>query len=230
MHELLTSSTYFCVTLTLVAFGIGSLCGKKLKIGIFNPILIAAALVILTLRWLNIPNETYQAGCTVLTFLLTPATLCLAISFYEQLGKLKHHLPAISLGVLTGTVCSLGSVFLLAEAFSLDRTLLYSLLPKSITTAIGAALSEEIGGIAAITTAVIILTGILGNIIGPGLCRLLRLRDPIAQGVAFGTASHVVGTTKAMEMSELAGAVSSLSLTLAGLLTAVLMSFIIQPL
>lgn len=228
MHELLTSSTYFNVTLTLVAFGIGSLCSKKLKLSFLNPIVVASVLVILTLRLLNIPNETYQAGCTVLNFLLTPATLCLAISFYEQLGKLKHHLLAISLGVLAGTVCSLGSVYLLAKAFSLDETMLYSLLPKSITTAIGAALSEEIGGIAAITTAVIILTGILGNIIGPGLCKLLRLRHPIAQGVAFGTASHVVGTTKAMEMSELAGAVSSLSLTIAGLLTAVLMSFLVQ--
>lgn len=229
MEGIVTSSTYFCVTLTLVAFGIGSLCNKKLKLGILNPILIGAALVVLTLRWLDIPNETYQAGCTVLNYLLTPATICLSISFYEQLGRLKHHLLSVSFGVLAGTVCSLGSVFLLAQAFSMDKTMLYSLLPKSITTAMGAPLSAEIGGITAITTAVIIVTGILGNIIGPGLCKLLRLRNPIAQGVAFGTASHVVGTTKAMELSELAGAVSSLSLTLAGLLTTLLMSFIVQP-
>lgn len=227
MQDLLTSSAYFSVTLTLVAFGIGSLCGKKLKLGIFNPIIIGAVLVVLALRWLDIPNEVYQAGCGILNYLLTPATLCLAISFYEQLARLKRHLPAVCAGVLAGTVCSLGAVFLLAKMFSLDQELLYSLLPKSITTAIGAALSEEIGGIAAITTAVIILTGVLGNIIGPVLCRLLRIRDPIAQGVAFGTASHVVGTTKAFELSELAGAVSSLSLTLAGLLTTVLMSFLI---
>ena len=229
MYGILTSSTYFCVTLTLVAFGIGSLCNKKLKLGILNPILIGAALVVLTLRWLDIPNETYQAGCTVLNYLLTPATLCLAISFYEQLGRLKHHLLAVSFGVLAGTICSLGSVYLMAQAFSLDRVMLYTLLPKSITTAMGAPLSAEIGGVAAITTAVIAVTGILGNIIGPGLCKLLRLRNPIAQGVAFGTASHVMGTSKAIEMSDLAGAVSSLSLTLAGLLTTVLMSFMVQP-
>ena len=228
MTDLFPVSTYFCVSLTLVAFGIGSIVNKKLKLGILNPILIGAALVILVLQWLKIPNETYQAGCKILNELLTPATVCLAISFYEQFRRLKSHLGAVCAGVLAGTVASLGSVILLAKLFDLEKALLYSLLPKSITTAIGAALSQEIGGVAAITTAVIIVTGILGSIFGPGLCKLLRIREPIAQGVAFGTASHVMGTTKAMELGELTGAVSSLSLTVAGLMTVVLMSFITQ--
>ncbi len=228
MHEFLNSSTYFCVTLTLVAFAFGAACQKKFKLAILNPILIGAAIVMVALHLLNISNETYQSACKVLSYLLTPATICLAISFYEQFQRLKKHLIAICAGVLAGTVASLGAIYLLGLAFGLDRILTLSLLPKSITTAIGVALSEEIGGIAAITTAAIAVTGIGGNIIGPSLCKLFRIKDPIAQGVAFGTAAHVIGTAKASEMSELAGAVSSLSLTIAGIVTTVALSFLTQ--
>ena len=228
MHEFLNGSTYFCVTLTLVAFAFGAACQKKFKLAILNPILIGAAIVMVALHLLNIPNETYQSACKVLSYLLTPATICLAISFYEQFQRLKKHLIAICVGVLAGTVASLGAIYLLGLAFGLDRVLTLSLLPKSITTAIGVALSEEIGGIAAITTAAIAVTGIGGNIIGPALCKLFRIKDPIAQGVAFGTAAHVIGTAKASEMSELAGAVSSLSLTIAGIVTTVALSFLTQ--
>ena len=159
MHEFLNGSTYFCVTLTLVAFAFGAACQKKFKLAILNPILIGAAIVMVALHLLNIPNETYQSACRVLSYLLTPATICLAISFYEQFQRLKKHLIAICVGVLAGTVASLGTIYLLGLAFGLDRVLTLSLLPKSITTAIGVALSEEIGGIAAITTAAIAVTG-----------------------------------------------------------------------
>ena len=228
MHEFLNGSTYFCVTLTIVAFAFGAACQKKFKLAILNPILIGAAIVMVALQLLDIPNETYQAACKVLSYLLTPATICLAISFYEQFQNLKKHLVAVFVGVLAGTVASLGAIYLLGLAFGLDRVLTLSLLPKSITTAIGVALSEEIGGIAAITTAAIAVTGIGGNIIGPALCKVFRIKDPIAQGVAFGTAAHVIGTAKASEMSELAGAVSSLSLTIAGIVTTVVLSFLTQ--
>ena len=146
----------------------------------------------------------------------------------EDGQKLKKHLPVICIGVVAGTIASLGSVYLLCMAFGVDKAITASLLPKSVTTAIGVALSQEFGGIAAITTAVIVITGVLGSIIGPLLCKLLRLKDPIAQGVAFGTAAHVIGTTKAAQMSELAGAVSSFSLTFAGLVTSILMSVLAQ--
>lgn len=228
MNALLCESTYFCVALTLVAFAVGTLVKNKLRLAVFNPILIAGVIIILVLKLLGIPNSVYQAGCSVLSYLLTPATICLAISFCEQLDSLKKHLAAITLGVLAGTVCSLGSVWALAQLLGLDRVVALSLLPKSITTAIGVVLSEEIGGLAAVTTAVIILSGILGNVLGLLLCRLFRLKSPIAQGVAFGTASHVIGTTKASELSQLAGAVSSFSLTLAGIFTCVIMSFLAQ--
>lgn len=228
MSEFFQGSTYFSVTLTLVAFALGSLCQKKWKIAILNPILLSAILIIAVLRVLDIPNATYQAGCSILSYLLTPATICLAISFYEQFRSLKQHLVAAAIGVLAGTVASLGCIWLMCSVLGLNRELTLSLMPKSVTTAIGMALSTEIGGIGAITTAAIVITGIFGNIIGPALCKLFRLKSEVAQGVAFGTSSHVIGTTRAAEMSQLSGAVSSLSLTLAGLFTCVLLSFLAQ--
>ena len=228
MTEFICSSTFFCVTLTLVAFCAASALQKKWKVAVLNPIVLASAAIIAILKILGIPNETYQACCQVLTFLLTPATICLSISFYEQFQNLKKHLGAVSAGVMAGTVASIGAVWGLSRIFGLDRALRASMLPKSVTTAIGVALSSELGGIAAITTAAIVITGIFGNIIGPALCRLFRLDDPVAQGAAFGTAAHVIGTTRAMEMNALAGAVSSLSLTMAGIVTCILMSFLAQ--
>ena len=228
MTEFINSSSFFCVTLTLVAFCAASALQKKWKLAVLNPIVLSAAVIIVVLKVLQIPNTVYQAGCQILSFLLTPATICLSISFYEQFQNLKKHLLAVSVGVIAGTVASIGGIWALSHLFGLERALLASMLPKSVTTAIGVALSAELGGIAAITTAAIVITGIFGNIIGPGLCKLFRLHDPVAQGAAFGTSAHVVGTTRAMEMSALAGAVSSLSLTLAGIVTCIIMSFLAQ--
>lgn len=228
MDNFLSGSSFFYVMLTLTAFGIGSICQKKGKLAILNPLLIASCLVILILQLFEIPNEAYQAGCQVLNWLITPATICLSISFYQQFQQLKKELGAICIGVVAGTVCSLGGVYLLSMAFGLDQAITVSLLPKSVTTAIGSALSQELGGIVAITTTVIAVTGVLGSVLGPILCKLLKLTDPVAQGVAFGTASHVIGTTRALALSQLAGAVSSFSLTFAGLVTAVLLSILSQ--
>jgi len=157
---------------------------------------------------------------------MTPATICLSTAFYEQLQKLKPHVPAILAGVAGGTLASLLSVWLLSKIFDFSDVLRISLLPKSITSAIGVVLSEQAGGIGALTTAVIIITGVFGNIIGPRLVKVFHLEDPISQGVGFGTASHVIGTSRAMELSPLIGAVSSMSLTLAGLITSVIFSFV----
>lgn len=228
MTDMLANSAFFCITLTIGAFCLGAVCQKKWGLAILNPIITGAALVMLTLTVLRIPVEAYQENCKLLSWLLTPATICLAISFAEQLEKLKKHLAAVIAGVLAGTVCSIGSVVVLAKAFGLSEVLTYSLLPKSTTSAIGMALSEQAGGISAVTTVIITVTGILGNIAGPAVVKLLRIREPVAQGVAFGTTSHVIGTSKAVELSPLAGAVSSLSLTLAGLVTTVIFSALLS--
>ena len=228
MNNFLSSSTFFAVALTLIAFSLGQACQKKWKLAVLNPIIIAAAVIIGVLKLLNIPNAVYQTGCAFLTYLLTPATICLAISFYDQFQKLKAHLAAAVVGILAGTIASIGTIWAMANVFNLDAVITGSLLPKSVTTAIGVALCGELGGMAAITTAAIVITGILGNISGPTLCRLFRLKSEVAQGVAFGTSSHVVGTSKAVELSQLTGAVSSLSLTVAGIITAVILSFLAQ--
>ena len=222
MTELLFSNQYFCVALTVVVFSFSNALQQKYKYAILNPIVISAGIIIAILTALDVPNATYQAGCTLLNYLLTPATICLAISFYEQFQAMRKHMLALTLGAIAGTVCCLGTIYILCRFFGFDRVLTLSLLPKGITNAIGVALSTEIGGIAAITTAGIAVTGTFGNIAGPALCRLFKIENPIAMGVAFGTASHVIGTAKAGEIHSLAGAVGSFSLTTAGLLTALL--------
>ena len=222
MLEALQSLSLFSLVLTLGAYQIGLWCRKKWDHPICNPILIAVILVGGFLLLTGIPVENYQAGTSAISWLLTPATVCLALPLYEQLKVLKKNLPAILAGIGAGTLVSLGCVFLLCRLFRLEDSFTVSLLPKSITTAMGIVLSSQNGGIPSLTTAVIIVTGILGSLAGSALCKLLKLNDPISQGVAFGTASHVIGTSKAAELGQLQGAVSSLSLTVAGILTAVL--------
>lgn len=228
MTEFLTGSTYFPVVLTLAVFFFMQQLQNRWKLAVLNPILLSGFAIIFLLWLLGVSNETYQTGCQSLSFLLTPATICLAASFYEQFQKLKSHLLAVTIGVVAGIVANIGSVWLLCQVFGLDRTLLLSLLPKSVTTAIGTVLSQEIGGIAAITTAAICITGIGGNILAPSLVKLFKLDSQIAQGVACGTASHVIGTARATQMGQLAGAVGSLALTLAGIITCVVLSFLTQ--
>ena len=228
MGEMLSANQFFFVLLTVVAYSIGSFIQKKGKIAILNPLLLSSLMVVGVLSLLKIPNSAYQAGCRVLNFLLTPATICLAISFYEQLGTMKKHMGSILLGLIAGTLCCLGSLYLMAKLFGFDRVLTLSLLPKSITTAIGVPVAEEIGGIGAITSACIALTGVLSNMLGPVISRLLHITDPIAMGVGFGTSGHVIGTAKAAELSQLAGAVSSFALTCTGLFTTILLSLVAQ--
>lgn len=222
MTEILSQTSLFALVLTLGAYEIGLWLQKKTRSPVCNPILIAVALIIVLLLALDIPVSTYQAGCGAFSWLLTPATVCLAVPLYEQIRILRRNLGAIAVGVGGGTVVSIAGVALLCRLFRLDRVMLASLLPKSITTAMGIAVSAQMGGMVAVTTAVIIATGILGSVFGTMLCGIFRIHDPIAQGVAFGTASHVIGTSRASQISELTGAVSSLSLVVAGILTALL--------
>ena len=222
MNELLTQTSLFAIVLTLGTYEFGMWLQKKLKSPLCNPILVSVVLVIAAIFLLRIPTAEYEAGCEIFSWILTPATVALAVPMYEQLKILKKNLPAILAGVLAGVLTSLACVTVLSRVFALEDTMLASLLPKSITAALGIAVSEQLGGLPAVTTSAIAVTGILGNMIGSLLCGLLKIREPIAQGVAFGTASHVAGTSRAAGISELTGAVSSLSLVVAGILTAIL--------
>lgn len=216
----------FSLCLTLGAYLFGLWCRKKVKRSFCNPFLIATVLVGVFLILTKMPMADYQKGMEPISWLLTPATVALAVPLYEQTKALKRNLPAILVGVVAGAISSLLMVLGLCILFALPREISVSLLPKSITTAIGMVLAEQGGGIGSLTAGVIAVTGITGVLLGPVFCKLFRLRDPICQGVAYGTASHVLGTSKALEVDPLAGAVSSLSLVVAGLLTAVILPLI----
>ncbi len=221
MHELFSIGV-FPVLLTLTAFRIGQWCQEKWKKPIFNPTLIGMILVILFLLATGMDTEVYTAGASKISWLMTPATICLAIPMYEQFRVLKKNLKAIVLGVAAGAVSCLVILLGCGLLLGFDHSIIISLMPKSVTTAIGVPLSELFGGMGAVTTAAIIVTGIVGNMMGVTFCKWFRIIDEVAQGVAFGTSAHVIGTSKAGELSGLSGAVSSLSLVVAGLLTAVL--------
>lgn len=221
MRDILCDSVFFGVVVSLLAYEFGLLLKRKLKLAICNPLLISIVAVILILAVFRIDYESYEEGAQLLSYLLTPATVCLAIPLYEQITLLKKNSKAIMAGILSGVASSLLSILAMAALFGLSHEEYVTLLPKSITTAIGMGISQELGGIVTITVAVIIVTGILGNVIGEHICRLFHIEEPIAKGIALGTAAHAIGTAKAMELGEIEGAMSSLSIAVSGLLTVV---------
>ena len=222
MKSFICESNYFAIALTLFIWHLANLLQRKTKSVLLHPILVSVSVIILLLIASGIPNSVYQEGMKPFSWLMTPATVCLAVPLYEQVRVLRKNLAAVMLGVLSGTLTSLITVAALCFLFRLERTMTVSLLPKSVTSAMGAPVSEAIGGLSSITVAVIIVTGIFGNIVCRTACRLFRIHDPVAQGTAIGTSSHVIGTTKAYELGEVQGAVSSLSLVLTGVITAFL--------
>lgn len=227
MTELLSISI-LPVVLTLVAYRFGMFCQSKLKTPLCNPIIVAVLVVLGVLSVSGLELEVYRQGANMLSWLMTPATVCLAISMYEQVQVLKKRAGMILAGVAAGAISSIAMVLAIGLLCKFDADLILSLLPKSVTTAIGVPLSQLTGGVAAITTATIIVTGIVASVIGPFLCRIFRLTDEVAQGVAFGTAGHVVGTAKANELSPLTGAVSSFSLVISGIITAIVLPIIVE--
>lgn len=219
MSDFLARSLFFGAGISLLFYEVGLLLKKRFKLAVLNPLLIAILCVMASLKVLGVPYSDYNAGAQYLSWLLTPATVALAVPLYEELGLLRKNLPAVAGGILTGTFAGLAGILLLCRVFALDHQLYVTFLPKSITTAIGMGVAEELGGVTALTVAAIILTGILGNVAAEGLFRLFRIHDPIARGLALGTGAHAIGTAKAMELGEVEGAMSSLSIAVAGLLT-----------
>lgn len=222
MFDFLRTSSAWGVVVTMAAFALGTFIHRKTKATWCNPLLLGSVFVIVFLSVLDISYPDYKQSAAPLTYLLFPATVSLAVPLYEQWELLSKNALAIFVGIVSGVMTSIGSILLLAWVFHMDTAYGVSLLPKSVTTAIGADVSAELGGIPALTTAAIILTGIVGNLLSVGLCRILRITNPIARGIAVGTSSHAIGTSKALEIGQIEGAMSGLSIAVAGVLTAVL--------
>ena len=222
--EMLKDSVFFGVVISLLAYYAGMWLKKKFKLPIFNPLLISIIITIVVLLCTKMDYQVYYSGAKYISYLLTPANICLAIPLYEQVSLLKKQWKAVVGGIVTGVITSMLCIFVMCLIMGLGHTEYVTLLPKSITTAIGMGVSEELGGYVTITVAVIIITGVFGNIIGEVVCKIFRINEPIAKGLALGTSAHAIGTAKAMEMGEVEGAMSSLSVAVAGLLTVIVAS------
>lgn len=221
VNELFLNSATIGVVLSIFAYQFGVFLKKKTNSPIVNPLLVSIVIVMAILLVLKVDYDSYNSSAKYLSYLLTPATVSLAIPLYRQIETLKKNFKAIILGVLSGSITSMAVILVMAILFGLSHEEYVTLLPKSITTAIGMGVSEEFGGYVTITVAVIIVTGILGNIIGEMVCKVFRIKNPISRGLALGTSAHAIGTTKAMEMGEVEGAMSSLAIVVAGLITVV---------
>lgn len=221
MNQLIAQSTFFGACISLIAYAAAAMLKKKCSFALLNPLLISIMLVIAVLKLLHIDYANYYSSAKYLSYLLTPATVSLAIPLYQQLHLLRRNLKAILLGVASGVLASLLCIFLSAQLFHLGHAFYVTLLPKSVTTAIGMPLAEQLGGYPAVASGVIIITGVLGNIFAEGFLRLLGITQKLARGIAIGTSSHAIGTARAVEMGETEGAMSSLSIVVAGLMTVV---------
>ncbi|SHG92012.1 LrgB family protein [Tepidibacter thalassicus] len=224
----LINTPLFGILISIIAFEFGIFINKKTKLAIFNPLLISILTIIIFLLKFNINLSVYNKGANFISFFLSPATVILAVPLYKQLNILKSNLIPILIGISIGCITAIISVSFLIKLFNISNDIGLSLIPKSITTPIGIEVSRQIGGIPSITVVAIIITGILGAIIAPVVCKIFKIKNKIAVGIAIGTSSHALGTTKAMEIGEIEGAMSSLSIGIAGLITVFLAPALIK--
>lgn len=222
MNALISPSVFFGSALTIAFYALGYCLKRRFKLAVLNPILIGVICVIGFLTATDIDYEVYAEGAGYLSYFLTPATVCLALPLYEKLHLLKKHWKAVCAGLVSGVLVSLICTLLLCKAMRLSPELYATLLPKSITSAIGLGVSEELGGIPSLTVACIILSGIFGSITCESVFKLFRIHSPIAKGLAIGASSHAIGTARAIELGRTEAAMSSLALVVCGLITVVL--------
>lgn len=219
MNEFFENSVFFGVCVSIAAYEVGVFLRKRWNVALLNPLLISIILVIIFLKVFQIDYSDYEQGAKYLSYFLTPATVALAVPLYEQLEPLKKNWKAIFAGIFAGTMTSAICVLVMSILFQLNHEQYVTLLPKSITTAIGMGVSEELGGIVTITVAVIVVTGVVGNMIAEQVCKWFGITDPVAKGIGIGSAAHAIGTARAMELGKVEGAMSSLSIAVSGLLT-----------
>lgn len=225
MDNILTSPL-FGIVISILAFEVGLYINQKLKSPIFNPLLIAIALIILFLSIFHIPLESFNVGGNMISMFLAPATSVLAISIYNQFDILKKNFLPIIAGAFVGSLVSIGSVFFLSKIFGLDSVLTASLIPKSVTTPIAIEIASQLNGLVPVTVASVIITGILGSILAPVLIKIFKVKDPMAAGIAIGTCSHAVGTSKAIELGEIEGSMSGVAICIAGIMTVIISLFL----
>lgn len=218
----------FGFVISIIAFQIGLFINKKTKKAIFNPLIIAIGMIIILLLSFDIDYEVYNKGGSIITFFLGPATVVLAVPLYKQIERLKTSGIPVVVGIVVGCSISIISIFYLSKILGLTEPVSLSLVPKSVTAAISREIAVQMGGLPALTVAVTVLTGITGNVIGPAVCKLFRIQDEVSVGIAMGTASHAIGTAKAMELGEVQGAMGSLAISVAGLITVFLAPWLVQ--
>lgn len=226
MMETIYSSPYFGVALSVIMFGIGVKIQQKTKSALCNPLIIAIVLVIGVLLLFKIPYDSYNVGGEIINMFLAPATACLAVSIYTKLSILKKYWLPIIVGCIAGSIASMCSVYGMCRLFNLDESLTMAMLPKSVTTPIAVGVAQAHGGVVPVTVVAVIFTGILGSILAPLLIRVFHVRDSVAAGLAIGACSHAVGTSKAIEIGEVEGAMSGLAIGICGIVTVLFSMFI----
>lgn len=219
MKDIIVNDIFFGILISYIAFEIGKYIFKKTQSPIFNPLLIGTIIVISVLKTFDISTDSYYKGASLITFFLGPATVALALPLYKQWNLFKKYFIPVMTGAMAGSFIGVISVIIIGKFLGIDKNLLYSFMPKSITSPIGMEVSTMLGGIPSITVASIIITGILGNVSAPFICKIFRIKHSVAKGIGIGVASHAVGTSKAMEMGEIEGSMSALSIVFAGILT-----------
>ena len=221
MNDILFSSTFFGISISLVTYFFGVFLRKKFDYAIVNPLLISAILTIAILLMFDVDYDTYNQGAQYLSIFLTPATICLAVPLYRQLQVLKKNVVTVIVPISCGVIAHTITLIAIARIFDVEKILLYSLLPKSVTTPIAVGICYELNGIEAVTIMGVMIAGITGAVFGPMVCNLLKIEEPIAQGLGIGSASHAIGTSKALEMGEVQGAMSSLAIVVTAILNVV---------
>jgi predicted murein hydrolase (TIGR00659 family) len=217
--ELIVSNPLFGITLSILVYVFFSFVYKKTRLTILNPLFLTILMICGLLLILNISFADYNQGGRFITLLLSPATVVLAVPLYDQLDLIKKNAATIFVSIAIGSLTSMLSVIAICRLFSVGKVLTVSLVPKSVTTAIAIDVSAANGGIKAVTVLAVLLTGVFGSVAGPWLCRFFRIKSRVAVGLAMGTASHALGTAKAIELGEDEGAMSSLAVSVAGIIT-----------
>ncbi len=228
MQEYFANSIFFGVFLTIFMYQLAGRIQKKWPLPIFNPLLISVFSIMLILMVTGIPYETYSQGAQMIGNFLTPLTVCLAVPLYRQLRILKENIAAVFAGITCGVIAHAGTMLVLAKVLGVDEVLRNSLMGKSVTTAIAFGITTELGGIQGVTVIGVVIAGVMGPIVGPTVLRLARVKNPVAFGLGMGGASHAIGTSKAMEIGEVQGAMSSLAIVVTGVLTVIMVPIIMN--